>query len=60
MCYSIFGMTDCTRKIIQLILNNTAIKPVECLGIIIDSNLTWEEHINQSINQSINIRLIMA
>ena len=41
-CYSTFSVTDCTRKNIQLILNNTAIKPVEStkyLGIIIDSNL---------------------
>jgi len=48
-CFSAFGVPDCDKNKLKLKINNDDIKQVKStkyLGIIIDSNLTWEDHID--------------
>jgi len=48
-CYSVFGVPDCDKASIKLKLNGLELQQVEStkyLGIIIDSHLTWEKHID--------------
>jgi len=53
-CYSVFGATDKTN--IKLKLGDTTLKQEECskyLGVIIDSNLTRQNHIDYIYNKII-------
>jgi len=48
-CFSAFGVPDYDKNKLKLKINNDDIKQVKStkyLGIIIDSNLTWEDHID--------------
>ena len=48
-CYSIFGPNHKDVKGFNLYINGKMIQNVECckyLGILIDSDLKWQDHIN--------------
>ena len=48
-CFSAFGVPDHDKNKLKLKVNNDDIKQVKStkyIGIIIDSNLTWEDHID--------------
>jgi len=48
-CFSAFGVPDRDKNKLKLKINNddiTQVKSTRYIGIIIDSNLTWEDHID--------------
>ena len=61
-CFSVFGIrNDSVRSTVELRLGNMILKQVNCckyLGIIIDNNLTWLEHINYIYNKIIKFTSI--
>jgi len=54
-CFSVFGVRDDNARCkVELRPGNVILKQVSCcnyLGIIIDNNLTWSEHINYIYNK---------
>ena len=53
-CYSIFGPKNKAKTEIKLLVNNITIKNVNSskyLGVIIDSKLTWQDHIDYVYNK---------
>ena len=55
-CYSVFGATDVDKTNINLKIGDITLKQEECskyLGVIIDSNLTWQNHIDYIYNKII-------
>ena len=60
-CYSIFGPNHKDMKGFKLYINSKEIKHVECckyLGILIDSDLKWQDHINYIYNKLIKFTSI--
>jgi len=60
-CYSIYGATDTEKFKIHLIVNDVEIKQVDYskyLGILIDSKLTWQNHIDYVCNKIIKYIII--
>ena len=60
-CYSIFDPNDKDMKEFKLYINRKEIEHVECckyLGIIIDSDLKWQDHINYVYNKLIKFTSI--
>jgi len=61
-CFSVFGVHDVnTRCEVELRLGNVTLKQINCckyLGIIIDNNLTWHEHIDYIYNKILNFTSI--
>jgi len=56
-CYSVFGATGIDETNITLKIGDIILKQEECskyLGVIIDSSLTWQNHINYIYNKIIN------
>ena len=54
-CYSVFGVTNSVKNNVKLNIDCTEVLQVEStkyLGIIIDSKLTWEEHIDYIYKKS--------
>lgn len=60
-CYSIFGHCREHLSAFKLYIDGKIIKKVECckyLGILIDSDLTWQEHINYIYNKLVKFTSI--
>ena len=60
-CYSIFGHYSEDPSAFELYINGKIIKKVECckyLGILIDSDLTWQKHINYIYNKLVKFTSI--
>ena len=52
-CYSLFGCRNEDLAVFNLYVNGKAIRNVECckyLGIFIDSELEWQEHIDYIVH----------
>jgi len=61
-CYSIFGPNHKDMKGFKLYINSKKIERVECckyLGILIDSDLKWQDHINYVHNKLIKFTSIL-
>jgi len=55
-CYTIFGASDADKVKINLKIDNVILQKINCtkyLGIFIDSNLIWENHIDYIYNKII-------
>ena len=56
-CYSVFGVSDVEKSNFVLKLENADLQQVECskyLGVFIhsiDSNLTWQQHVDYIYNK---------
>jgi len=60
-CYSIYGSRDIEKLKIHLKIDDVKIQQVDCykyLGILIDSKLSWQNHIDYVYNKNINFTSI--